>query len=154
MAQATVELMTTELKCMRAITARAPWGGGLNSMPKEDQDAYTRHENRFNELAQTLGMSELEAIQTCDKRSEFGDMFETFMGSGKFDAKGREIGWTVGFRDNGTDFHAWVQNARRLKNGEFHDFGVAQRSKKFDSQEAANRWAYATAKARIAKLKA
>lgn len=84
--------------------------------------------------------------------AEMGELFETFLGSGKFDDKGREIGWTVGLRDDGVDFHAWVQAARRPKNGEFHDFGVAQRSKKFASQDAARSWAYATAKQRIANL--
>jgi len=89
----------------------------------------------------------------CRLVAEFmGELFEVFMGSGKFDDKGREIGWTVGLRDNGIDYHAWVQSARRPKNGEFHDFGVPQRSKKFDSLDASKRWAYATAKARIAKL--
>jgi hypothetical protein len=39
-----------------------------------------------------------------------------------------------------------------MVNGNFSDFGVVQRSKCFKSQEAANRWAYATAKQRIAKL--
>ena len=86
--------------------------------------------------------------------AEMGELFEAVVGSGKFDAKGREIGWTVGLRDNGTDFHAWVQSARRLRNGDFKDFGVAQRSKKFASLEASKSWAYATAKLRIAKLKA
>lgn len=86
--------------------------------------------------------------------AELGEIFETFIGAGKFDSKGREIGWTVGLRDNGADFHAWVQSARRPKNGDFHDFGVPQRSVKFDSQAAARSWAYATAKARIAKLTA
>lgn len=83
-----------------------------------------------------------------------GELFETFIGSGKFDAKGREIGWTVGLRDNGVDFHAWVQSARRVKGGEFHDFGVAQRSKKFSSQDAARSWAYTTAKTRVTNLRA
>jgi hypothetical protein len=80
-----------------------------------------------------------------------GEIFETTLPSGKFDSAGREIGYTVGLRDNGVDFYAWVQNARRVK-GEWKDFGVAQRSKKFGSQVEANRWAYATAKERIAKL--
>lgn len=87
--------------------------------------------------------------------AELGETFETNLGSGKFDDKGREIGYTVGFRDNGTDFYAWVQNARRVivKGGfEWRDFGVPQRSKCFASQAEANKWAYTTARARIAKL--
>lgn len=77
--------------------------------------------------------------------------FETFLTAGQVDSKGREIGYIVGMNDNGSDFRAWVQNARRV-NGEFSDFGVMQRSKGFTSKEAARHWAYATAKQRIAKL--
>lgn len=82
----------------------------------------------------------------------FGEPIETFVGTGKKDNKGREIGFIVGFNDNGTDFHAWVQAARRTGPCKFSDFGVRQRSKRFDSQEVATRWAYNTARARIAKL--
>lgn len=84
----------------------------------------------------------------------FGEPIETFIGSGKKDSKGREIGFIVGFNDNGEDFRAWVQAARRTAPGEFADFGTRQRSKRFASQESANRWAYATARERIANLPA
>lgn len=83
--------------------------------------------------------------------TNFGEPIETFLSARKFDAKGREIGFAVGFNDNGTDFHAWVQNVRRV-NGEWVEFGTTQRSKKFSSQEAANTWAYRTARERIANL--
>jgi len=79
------------------------------------------------------------------------DAFETFVGSGKKDVKGREIGFTVGLRDNGVDFYAWVQASRRVGD-DFNDFGVQQRSKHFTSQAAATNWAYRTARERIAKL--
>jgi hypothetical protein len=82
---------------------------------------------------------------------ELGDTFENHLDSGKVDAAGRRIGYIVGLRDNGVDFYAWVQNARQVK-GEFVDFGVQQRSKKFASQVEATNWAYRTAKERIAKL--
>lgn len=86
-----------------------------------------------------------------------GEIFETTVASGRFDTKGREIGYTVGFRDNGTEFYAWVQNARRApKKVEgcdvWNDFGFAQRSKKFTSQKSAQTWAYSTARDRIANL--
>ncbi len=85
---------------------------------------------------------------------ELGETFETFVSAKKFDNKGREIGFIVGFRDNGEDFYAWVQNARRVGlNGEPGDFGTRQRSKLFASQQAAKSWAYGTARERIAKLK-
>lgn len=87
-----------------------------------------------------------------NNQAEYGDIFETAVSSGKVDSKGREIGYLVIFRDNGTDFRALVQNARKVK-GEWKEFGVPQRSKSFSSQIEANRWAYATAKARIANLK-
>lgn len=77
--------------------------------------------------------------------------FETFVSAEKCDLKGREIGYIVGFSDNGTDFYAWVQNARRCE-GDASYFGVRQHSKRFASQVEANRWAYRTAKERIAKL--
>ena len=79
------------------------------------------------------------------------EAFETFLSSPKKDSKGRVIGYIVGLRDDGVNFYAWVQNAR-MTNGNFFDFGVIQRSKCFASQDAATRWAYATAKQRIAKL--
>lgn len=82
----------------------------------------------------------------------FGTPVETFVGSGKKDSKGREIGFTVGLNDNGTDFHVWVQASRRVGH-DFNDFGVRQRSVRFASQEAATTWGYATARARIANLK-
>jgi hypothetical protein len=83
----------------------------------------------------------------------FNEIYEQFLGTGCKDSKGREIGYIVGFNDNNTEFFAWVQNARKL-NGEWKQFGVPQRSKSFPTQEAANRWAYATAKQRIAKVRA
>lgn len=79
------------------------------------------------------------------------EAFETFVPSNKKDAKGRLIGYIVGLRDDGVNFYAWVQNAR-MSNGNFADFGVMQRSKCFANQESATKWAYATAKQRIAKL--
>lgn len=86
-----------------------------------------------------------------------GEIFETTLPANKKDGKGREIGFTVGLRDNGVDFYAWVQNARLVKgttiSGEWADFGVGQRSKKFTSAKAASSWAYGAARDRIAKLK-
>ena len=79
------------------------------------------------------------------------NIIETWVGSGKFDNAGREIGYIVGFNDNGEEYHAWVQNGRKAK-GKFSDFGVRQRSKCFQTQEHATAWAYRTAKERIAKL--
>lgn len=93
---------------------------------------------------------------------ELGEIFETFVSANKFDEKGREIGFIVGLRDNGEDFYAWVQKARRevktrngvrLSPGDAYDFGPRQRSKKFPSHAAAKAWAYGTARERIAALK-
>ena len=83
---------------------------------------------------------------------EYGALVQNFLRSGRYDSKDREIGYIVGFRDNGVDFRAYVQNSRRV-NGEWVEFGVAQRSKSFTSQAEATRWAYATANERIAKIK-
>jgi hypothetical protein len=80
----------------------------------------------------------------------YGEIIKNFMRTGAIDTKGREIGFAVVFRDNGTDFRAYVQNTRLIK-GEWHEFGAPQKSKSFTSQDQANRWAYATAKERIAK---
>jgi hypothetical protein len=82
----------------------------------------------------------------------YGDLFENFLSTGKRDSKGREIGFIVGFRDNGEDFRAYVQNAR-LVNNEWVDFGVRQRSRSFPAQKFATCWAYATAQVRIHKVK-
>ena len=76
---------------------------------------------------------------------------QVWLGSGKFDSKGREIGYIVGFNENGSQFAAWVQNGRK-ENGEFFDFGVPQRSKIFGTQAEASNWAYSTAKSRIANV--
>lgn len=81
----------------------------------------------------------------------YGDIIKNFMRTGVVDTKGREIGFAVVFRDNGTDFRAYVQNTRLIK-GEWQEFGVPQKSKSFTSQDQANRWAYAAAKERIAKV--
>ena len=81
----------------------------------------------------------------------YNDMTETYIGTGRKDSKGREIGWIVGLNNNGTTFAAWVQNARRV-NGEWKEYGVQQRSKAFSSQDAATRWAFKTANERISKL--
>lgn len=83
--------------------------------------------------------------------TQFGDIFETHLPTGKRDSKGRMIGFIVGFRDNGTEFFAWVQNAR-LVNGEWADYGVRQRSRSFPAQHFATTWAYAAARVRIAKI--
>ena len=81
---------------------------------------------------------------------------ESFIGTGKFDPKGREIGFTVGLSDNikngGSEYFAWVQASRKI-NGNFSDFGVPQRSRAFPTQEAATNWGFATAKERAAKVK-
>ena len=79
------------------------------------------------------------------------EIFETFMRSGKVDSKGRHIGYIVGLREMDDGVYAWVQNGRSTPN-DFIDFGVRQRSRRFDSMAQATKWAYATAKQRIAKL--
>ena len=83
--------------------------------------------------------------------NDWNNSLEVWLGSGKFDAKQREIGYIVGFNDNGTEFAAWVQNGRMIGR-DFKDFGVIQRSKTFASQQEATSWAYKTAKERIANL--
>jgi hypothetical protein len=82
-----------------------------------------------------------------------GEIYQNFLRTGRYDNKGREIGYVVGLRDDGTNFYAWVQNTRRI-DGEWEEFGAQQHSKCFASQSAATNWAYATAKQRIAKLAA
>ena len=83
--------------------------------------------------------------------NDWNNSLEVWLGSGKFDAKQREIGYIVGLNDNGTEFAAWVQNGRMIGRN-FKDFGVTQRSKTFSSQQEATSWAYKTAKERIANL--
>ena len=80
-----------------------------------------------------------------------GEITESYVRSGRYDSKDREIGYIVGLRDDGTNFYAWVQNARRV-DGQWKEFGVQQRSKRFPTQDEATRWAYATAQERISKL--
>jgi hypothetical protein len=84
--------------------------------------------------------------------NEYGEIFKNFIGTGVKDQKGREIGYAVVFRDNGTDFRAYVQNTRLIK-GEWEEFGVQQRSRSFPSQALATAWAYATASVRRHKVR-
>ena len=77
--------------------------------------------------------------------------FETVVASNKADSKGRLIGYIIGMNDNGVEFAAWVQNARKVK-GKWIEFGATQRAKYFDSQAQATAWAYLTARERVEKL--
>jgi len=82
----------------------------------------------------------------------YGEITETHLGTGSKDSKGREIGFIVALVDNGTDFRALVQNARRI-NGEWQEFGVRQSSKSYRSQAEATRCGFAIANQRIQKIK-
>jgi hypothetical protein len=82
----------------------------------------------------------------------YGEILETYLGTGMKDSKGREIGFIGALVDNGTDFRALVQNARRIK-GEWQEFGVRQSSKSYRSQTEATRCGFAIANQRIANLK-
>lgn len=82
-----------------------------------------------------------------------GESFTQFVSANQVDDKGREIGFVVGFRDNGSDFYAWVQQARKTSRYDWIDFGPHQRSKRFDSQTAARQWAFSSAKDRISKIR-
>jgi hypothetical protein len=84
--------------------------------------------------------------------AEYNNMMQSWMGSGKLDSKGREIGFVVGLNDNGEQYAAWVQSGRMIGR-DFSDFGVPQRAKYFKTQAEATNWAYSTAKQRIANLK-
>ena len=88
---------------------------------------------------------------TTTTTTQLGDISETYLSTGKRDSKGRMIGFIVGFRDDGTEFFAWVQNAR-LINGMWADYGVRQRSRSFPAQHFATTWAYAAVRVRIAKI--
>lgn len=63
--------LQAELAAMRGITDRAPWGGGLRSMPKADQDTHAAHDAEFNRIAAEAGLTEAEALQLC---ARFGEM--------------------------------------------------------------------------------
>lgn len=86
-----------------------------------------------------------------NEANEFNNYKEAYIRSGRRDSKDREIGYIIGTNDNGTVFAAWVQNARRV-DGEWKEFGVRQRSKRFKTQADATRWAYQVANERISKL--
>lgn len=82
-------------------------------------------------------------------QAEYAPIFETYITNNQKDNKGRTIGYIVALTDNGTDFRALVQNARHV-GGEWVEFGVRQRSHSFRDQDTARRWAYQTAKERLA----
>lgn len=78
---------------------------------------------------------------------------ETFMSAGVVDGAGREVGVTIGMRDNGYQFFAWVQDSRREK-GHFYDFGAQQPCREFHTQREAIGWSHRAARERIAKVQA
>jgi len=84
---------------------------------------------------------------------EYGEITQLYMNSDTRDSKGRQVGFIIVFRDNGEDFRAYVQNARRVNN-EWEEFGVRQPSKSFQDQPTATLWAFETARQRVAKLQA
>lgn len=84
---------------------------------------------------------------------QYGDITQIWVGAAINDGKGREIGWAIGLNDNGDDYAAWVQSARRTSAG-FSDFGPRQASRSFTTQEQATAWAFSEAKARVAKTRA
>jgi hypothetical protein len=85
-------------------------------------------------------------------QATWGEPFETFHRSGKVDAKGRQIGFLVGFNTNGVVWAAWVQ-AARAKGNDLGDFGPRQKSREFPTESAARAWAKATLADRLAKVK-
>lgn len=112
----------------------------------------TEAEQAINSCGYTLELGQkLEVVQNPNDFL-MTDPIESFVGSGIKDSKGREIGWVVGLRNDGINFYAWVQNARSF-NYNFSDFGVKQKSVCFTSQEEATRWAYTTAKQRVANFR-
>lgn len=76
-----------------------------------------------------------------------GNIFEVFLSAGVKDGAGREVGFTIGLRDNGYQFLAWVQNSRR-DNGYFYDFGEQEKAREFVSQSGAIEWAFSSARSR------
>lgn len=62
--------LQAELAAMRGITDRAPWGGGLRSMPKADQAAHAAHEAEFNRIATEAGLTEAQALRMCARAEE------------------------------------------------------------------------------------
>jgi hypothetical protein len=91
--------------------------------------------------------------QATAAKPQFGERFETFIHAHKQDSKGRSLGFFVVLVDNGVDFHACVQKGIiHARTKEPVAWGASQPSKKFKSQDEATKYAYATAKARIAAL--
>ena len=85
---------------------------------------------------------------------QYGDITQIWMGAAINDSKGREIGWTIGLRDNGSEYAAWVQASRKTGACKFADFGPCQASRSFDTQEQATAWTFGEAKERVAKARA
>lgn len=94
-----------------------------------------------------------QATQTQEAPA-FGELVQIWVDAKFTDAKGRRVGFIVGFCDNGIDFYVNVQKGVMDNKRNFEAFGAAQRSKKFKSMEQAKRHGYGTAKERIAKLHA
>ena len=58
--------LRTELTAMRVITDRAPWGGGLRSLPATMQEDYHKHHHAFCKIADEAKLTELRAIRLCN----------------------------------------------------------------------------------------
>lgn len=83
---------------------------------------------------------------------ELQEPVEVFLPAG-VDDKGRTFGWLVGLREaaDRSCCYAWVQKVIVGKDREIKDWGVRQRSKKFDSLAEARAWAYRVARERKAR---
>lgn len=90
-----------------------------------------------NDLGETLG----EAIQTFERTNEEK-------------GTGRVFGYIFGIRPvvGSREVYAWLQRGVADKSGDFKDYGVSQRSRKFDTLAQARAWQRAQFKKRAAGI--
>lgn len=77
--------------------------------------------------------------------------FQTWLGSGKFNNSGAEVGYVVTFDDNDEIYIATVQQGTNTSEG-FSAKGVKPSQKRFSNQQDATSWAYAKAKELIKRI--
>lgn len=90
-----------------------------------------------NDLGETLG----EAIQTFERTNEEK-------------GTGRVFGYIFGIRPvvGSREVYAWLQRGVADKRGDFKDYGVSQRSRKFETLAQARAWQRAQFKKRTASI--
>lgn len=119
-------------------------------MKFEEIAALEKAANAYFEQVSELGAADMftrgSSMVVRHEVAVYGEITKVHTDTGRFDSKGRKIGFVAVYRDNGEDFRCYVQSTR---NGA--EFGVPQRSKSFKTPEAAKAYGVREVAKRAAK---